>query len=277
MKYYILVFSGLLIISVNLFFFSCNRTCDNSIDEKSDSLIMGNNEKKVKHKKYYKIPLSIDLLNYIKDHNKNYNPELLNSVSNSDKYFNEDKKQINFGVYVTDLGYTSIFKQNQRSIEYFNVLKRMAEDLNITEGYGESLLKRIDRNINNSDSLKYIAEESYWDAFLGLEEKGKKKVLVNIIFGSWLESIYISSHTFTEKDKDMLMLLVGQSMVIENIKNYIMMEPYNEADYSNVMEDLKQIYLLLNRYSENIESIGSNDYEKIKTVISNIRNKYIKN
>ncbi len=89
MRCYILVFSWFFIF-ISLFFYSCNSGSDSKVLEKSDSLGVANNVNKVKRKNYYKVPLSIDLLNYIKEHNKNYNPELLNSVSNSDKYFNED-------------------------------------------------------------------------------------------------------------------------------------------------------------------------------------------
>jgi hypothetical protein len=80
MRCYILVFSGFFIF-VSLFFYSCNRGSGGKVLEKSDSLGVESNVNKVKRKNYYKIPLSIDLLNYIKEHNKNYNPELLNLYS----------------------------------------------------------------------------------------------------------------------------------------------------------------------------------------------------
>ena len=77
---------------------------------------------------------------------------------------------LNLGIYSTDLSYASLFDQTQASIKYMAVSKRMAEGLGILNAIDNTIVQRLEENVNNREAIMDIISESLLNTSSILEE-----------------------------------------------------------------------------------------------------------
>lgn len=234
----------LLISGITVIMFSCNETTppvENVLDDTS-SLV---NETEL-IKNTIKIPSPIELYAFMFDANARFGKGNLNSVDNLSKYNTNQKKALNLGIYASDLGYCTVFKQNKETFSYFSVTKKMADEMGLTEGFDEKIVKRIDQNMSNSDSLYQISNDSYSTAVRFLEQQGKGELLPLMITGAWVESVNIAIKSVDKfnPDNEIVLRIADQGLLLENL-----IEMYNslgeadkQADIYNKLLDLQQSY-----------------------------------
>ncbi len=269
-KFYIILFSILLF---NIW------ACDESNNNKTtDDKIV---EEKIEEINYnlvytkYKLPLPLKLFNFLEKYSE-FNNEYLNLPKNREKYISEIEKAVNLGIYTTDLVYCNIFTQSELSIEYFETTKLLANSINIEVGYNKIFIERLESNSNNKDSLIQIVDESYWKACNHLEESKQNNILPFVVFGSWIEGIYIISQSKESVPETRIKEhIINKKQGLENIINYLYdVQIESSAFYYN--DDLKKIIVkmenLLLLY-ENYELDNSNEnFVKIENKIIKIRN-----
>ena len=90
-----------------------------------------------------------------------YDMARLNPISNSDLYLSSSKASINLGIYGVDLGYLKMFDQNQEMFNYMLSIRSFCNKLNIPENYITDPIKRIEKDLGDSDSLLAIMNQSY--------------------------------------------------------------------------------------------------------------------
>jgi len=256
------------------FFIACNNVSNKkeAENENTDSSMVSTTDQiKVN---YYKIPCPSELFWFIKDFGANYSKRILNPVDNASKYNTNIKKALNFGIYGSDLFYSSVFKQNQETMKFYKQVKKLGSELNIVEGFDENIAKRVDNNLNNSDSLFVITSEANTNAIAYLEGLGKSNILPYITLGGWVESVYIASKQvkqFNPKDP-IVSIVIDQSYLLENIIGLFgSVEQDNDIiAYKDKLNKLLQLY-----YNAD-EVISRKQYENIVSEIQNIRNEFIK-
>jgi len=223
----------------------------------------------------YKLPLPLELFNFLEKYSQ-FNEEYLNSTKDIEKYFTEIEKAIILGIYTTDFAYCNIFANSNLSVVYFETSKLIANSINIEVGYNQNFVERIEANNNNKDSLVLIADESYWKACNHLEETGQKNILPFVVFGTWIEGVYIISQSKESVPETRIKEHVfNKKEGLENIINYLYdVQIETSAFYYN--DDLKKIIkkleILLSLY-EKYELQNSNEnYSEIEKEITKIRN-----
>jgi hypothetical protein len=141
--------------------------------------------------KYYQIPTPNEFFSVIKEIGGKSRPELMNPVSNSEKYLDTKFKALNFGVFSADLAYASCYEIGQSALEYFKAVETMGDELDISSAFDESVFARIEENLTNGDSLMTMSNETYFDAYNYLEENDRGNVLALVVAGGWIESMHI--------------------------------------------------------------------------------------
>lgn len=252
--------------------FSC-KNAGNSKEEESEAVDSTAVTDQIKVN-YYKIPCPSELFWFIKDFGASYSKNILNSPNNASNYNTNIKKALNFGVYGSDLFYSSVFKQNQETMKYYKQVKKLGSELNIVEGFDENIAKRVDNNLNNSDSLFTITSEANSNAIAYLEGLGKSNILPFITLGGWVESVYIASKQvkkFNTKDP-IVAIVIDQSYLLENITGLFgSVEQTPEiVEYTQKLMDLQKLY-----YSAD-DIITKKQYDNIVSKISEMRNELIK-
>ncbi|MFZ4412547.1 MAG: hypothetical protein ACOYOV_05650 [Bacteroidales bacterium] len=223
---------------------------------------------------YYKIPCPSELFWFIKDFGATYSRKISNPVNNASNYNNNIKKALNFGIYASDLFYASVFKQNQETMKFYKQVKKLGNELNIVEGFDDKISKRVDKNLNNSDSLFTITSEANSNAISYLEGLGKSNILPYITLGGWIESVYIASKqvkVFSPKDP-IVSIIIDQNYLLDNIIGLYGSVEQEESikEYTVKLKEIQKVY------DEADDIITKKQYEKIVEKISSLRNEFIK-
>lgn len=277
-KIYLKTLAVILLSSV----ISCNNSPVTNADDETitkDSINQenaGDNNSKIYTK--YKFPSPMEVYTVLIDNGVKFNEEFLNDVSNFKNYTTTEKLAINLGTYSADLAYCSLYQKNQQTMNYFAINKSIAEKLGLTTGFNKELVARLEKNINNPDSLIILTSNSYNDLINFLEEENRTELLPYIIFGEWIESMYItvnSTKTYSVDDIS-VNIVAEQSLLFENLYDYFTESEIDKASpelYKDV-ENLYELYIEL--YNNESEQITEEQFTKIKAEVSAIRNKWIK-
>lgn len=233
----------------------------------------------------YDLPLPVELYKFLKDNNMQFNNTLLNSTNNVTKYNTSVSKAINFGIYASDLAYCTVFEQNQNSILYFHTTKQLADELHIDKGYNESIIERMEENMDNNDSLHNIATKAYWNACNYLEENDNVNILPFVVSGGWIESMHLAMQTVDTQNPapEIMKEVAMQRAALENLMDYlydVMMDSNTFEVNEDVQElgfkfaDLKVVYDRLDENPADVP-ITKEQFQAIAETIETIRNSYI--
>jgi len=269
--------TGALIIVSAVLLFSCGGGKPDLNDDAEPMDSEQQEKMKIIENAFYKIPSPAELYIFLKEEKVFFNRNLMNPTSNKSKYNTTTKKALNFGIYASDLAYCSLFEQNQQTLDYYAVAKGLADDLGIVEGFDESIAERVDKNINNSDSLYKITSEAYWEAYTFLESQNKTNILPFISAGSWLESVYIAINSITKfnPDDEIVARIVEQELLLENLLAFL----YTFEEDENLKPIIKQFEELMDVYEELYDNtdvlITKKQFDNIAAKVGKIRKQFI--
>lgn len=250
-------------------FSSCNNNGKEEALSSADSAALMESKQKAQ-KVFFAIPSPLEMANMIKQSGASFNKSLLNPVSNASKYSNTISQAVNLGIYSADLSYCSSFDQTQDAMQYMSTSKKLADALGVTAALSENTLARLEKNVNNKDSLLDLVSESYaaTDAFL--KENDRASTTALIVAGGWVEAIYISTKLASSaKANSAIISRIGEQKDI--LKNLIsLIESYSgDKNLEGILADLKSIYAI---YENGVEvktesGVIKTDESAKKTVI----------
>lgn len=245
---------------------------------------------------FFQVPSPGEMLTFIKmvGGKNNTNVSFLNPVSNEKKYSDNKSKALNFGIYSCDLSYCSIFGLGSESLKYFKTVKAMGEEIGVSTAIKPEVLKRIETNIGQPDSLALITDDVYFSTFEALEAGQQGATLSLVVAGGWLESIYIATNLAKYQEKSPLIeRLADQKYTLENLIDFL--KKYeSDSNVLAVKTDFEGLLSEFNKIGEKeVESINSKKasktamlgggkqlvitkeiYDSISAKIKSIRNSY---
>ncbi len=251
------------------FFTSCNDSVPPSNNLLSDSV----NEESELQKTAVKVPSPIELYAFMYNADIKFSKEDLNPFENQSRYNTKIKRAINLGVYASDLAYCTVYQKNKETFNYFSVTKKIADDLGLTQGFDESIVKRIDKNMNNSDSLYQISNDSYSTAVQFLENQGKEDMLPLMITGAWIESVNLAVKSVKKFDpnSEIVVRIADQGLLLENILELFQYVKEN-PDYKNILDMLLDLQQSYDKLLDNGDKpITQKQFEEITNKIKAIR------
>src|ERR1044072_5604315 len=101
----------------------------------------------------FSIPSPIQTAFLIKNSGATYSKDILNASAKASSYSTNFSKALNLGIYGADLGYVTIYDQNQDAIGYLNAAKKMADELGVSGAFDQTTIERFAKNIGNKDSM----------------------------------------------------------------------------------------------------------------------------
>lgn len=185
-------------------------------------------------------PYQISIL--IKDLNIEYNPKVINPVSNAQIYNDNFKKALNLGVYGADLAYLNMNNQLNDLAKYFATIKILAEELQLSAAFERKTIERIEENLSNEDSLLHILSKVYRNTDRYLKENNRNNIGVLVLTGGWVESVYFLAQISELTQSDAIMTRLGeQKYPLENLIK-ILTPYYNDSDqYASLIESLVEL------------------------------------
>ncbi|OQY02020.1 MAG: hypothetical protein B6I20_07290 [Bacteroidetes bacterium 4572_117] len=290
----------LLFVFVALFAFS---SCNNNEEEETqndtiDSAEMHNPTIVKINDRLFSVPSPFQIAILIKDNDVPYDKALLNPVQNQVNYSTNYKQALNLGIYGADLSYLNIYEQLPDAASYFAVVKVLSKSLGISSTLDEKVIKRIENNSNNKDSLLYILSTIYRNADAYLFNNDRNEVGLLILAGGWVESLYLMTKTIKVKNNQEIINRIGeQKHPLDNLIE--LLRPYYgkiSDEFDVFLEDLVELAAIFDgvvieyTYSEPIvdeanklttitseTKIIINEYQidKVTEMIDSIRTKII--
>ena len=212
------------------------NTVDQEIIDKNQNLMTTFGDK------LFSIPSPIQTAMLIKKKGGNYDNTILSKPGNISNYGTSYQKALNLGVFGADLGYTSIYDQQQDALEYINTVNQLSKDLGISGAFDQELLERFSENTSNEDSLVKIITQAYRKGDQFLKENDQKDISVLILTGGWIEALYFATDVAEKtKNKDIYQRIAEQkntlSSLIAILKEYKSSDAFDEL--ISGMEKLK--------------------------------------
>lgn len=192
------------------------------------------------------MPSPIEMAILVKHAGGEYNSKLLNDVKNLDRYVTNGKRTINMGVYSSDVGYTSLYKQTQETVFYLNNVRILSDAIGLSDAFEQSMFDRVESNIENRDSLLQLLSSSYDVANQYLKDNDRMYTSVLMIAGGWVESMYLAANLGANggRPQDIISLrILEQEQVLVKIITAMKMidnEPL-VAEFAGKLEELSAI------------------------------------
>jgi len=139
------------------------------------------------------LPSPVETAALLKKAGAGYNKEILNIAKNASQYRTVEGQALNLGIYGTDLSYSSIFEQTQECILYISSAKRLSEQIGVSDAFNASIIDRVDKNLNEKDSMLNIITDAYWIANSQLKENNRPNIAALVIAGGWVEGLFIGT------------------------------------------------------------------------------------
>lgn len=258
-------------------FFSCNT----STNQKSDLDDVGEidtaafqyqeqaqNVKKI----FYNVPSPIEMAAIMQRAGASYNFNLLNRIEYVDKYTTNSTMALNLGIYGADLSYTRMFDQIQESVNFLSVIRKLSDGLGIPQEPGRFAVSRIEKNIENRDSLLLIITDVYGAADIYLKENNRGSTAALIILGGWVEALYIATNIVDEnvENKEVLDRIAEQKYSIQNLIDLLASYEGDEiiALYLPTLNELNEIYNLVEIKASKTE-IKTDSVHKVTSINNN--------
>jgi hypothetical protein len=204
---------------------------------------------------------------------------------------------LNLGIYSTDLSYASLFDQTQASIKYMSASKKMAEGLGILNAIDNTVIQRLEENVNNREVIMDIISETFLNTNSILEENDRVAIGSIILVGGWIEGLYIATslvENIQNADNELVERIIDQKLSLNTVINLLSQNTDN-PDVVDVLKDVNTLKAIYDEVqisgsdieaipdqgegvttlrSKNVVSVSPAVFDKLKTKVKEIRAKY---
>lgn len=199
---------------------------------------------------FYSLPSPLETAMILKQAGAVYDQSLLNSKDNVSKYVTNKQMSINLGIYTTDLSYASLFDQTQTTIKYMNASKKMAEGLGILNAIDESIVERLEANVNNRDVIMDIISETILNSSSFFEENDRQALSSLVLVGGWIEGLYIATNLIPDdvnlKSNELVNRIVDQKLTLKTVIRLLDANKEN-ADVDKVLVNIYELEKIYNK------------------------------
>ncbi|MCR5697182.1 MAG: hypothetical protein K6G73_09430 [Marinilabiliaceae bacterium] len=235
MKLGYLIIPAASIIALTSCQFNRNQTTGEFDDTQANTLIEMQAEDDLNKSKaiLYTLPSPIEIASIIKESDVKYDEDLLNNISNSERYTSGLKMALNLGIYSSDMSLASMFNQSQKTVEYLNSLKSLSSRLGIAQLIDDETISRLESKGTTKDEMLDIISEVYMKINNYLTENNRKNVATMVLVGGWTEGLYVALNIAdVNADKNRLLAerIIGQKMALNTVIDIIESTPNAEND-----------------------------------------------
>ncbi len=218
----------------------------------------------------YPIPTAFEVIKLLNNAGASYILSLSNPVENVDKYIPAKSKALNLGIYGADLSYASTYQMKQETMNYLKVSKKLIDELQITSAFNVEFAMRVEKNIDNKDSLIHIISDSFYDTYEFLVNNGKDNTSLLVMTGSWIEGLYITAQMaiISKNSEDILKIVANQKEPLAKLLE--LMKPYtNDKDITEMTEALKPLTDIF--ATVGVDNLTKEQFDQINKAVTEVR------
>ncbi|MBS1637886.1 MAG: hypothetical protein JST26_18380 [Bacteroidetes bacterium] len=218
---------------------------------------------------FFQVPSPGEMLTFIKmvGGTKNKNTSFLNSVDNQKNYTDNKLKALNFGIYSCDLSYCSIFEIGADALKYFKVVKQLGDQIGVSNAIKPEVLKRLEGNLGNPDSLAVITDDVYFSSFETLESGQQGPTLALVVAGGWIESLHIATNLAKyEENSPIISRLADQKYTLDNLVEFL--KKYeSDANVASIIPQFTELQAEFNKIAEKDAAAADTKDSKGKKIL----------
>ncbi|MBC7124510.1 MAG: hypothetical protein H5T24_02685, partial [Bacteroidales bacterium] len=193
--------------------------------------------------------------------------------------------------------HASLFDQTQATIKYMTVSKKMAEGLGILNAIDNSVIEKLEENINNRDVILETISETFLNTNSILEEDDRVAVGSIILVGGWIEGLYIATslvEDINKVDNEMVDRIIDQKLSLQTVLK-LLEQSNSNADVRELYSDMLELEKVYNDVkitvsdvkviqdgkskvatlkSKNVTTVSPEAFKKLKTKVIELRKKY---
>ena len=100
---------------------------------------------------------------------------------------------MNLGVYATDIGYLSSYDQSQDALDYFNVSKKLGDQIGVSSAIDDERVQEFESSLGSKEELGTVLDDAIGDTQGFLEESGRERTAILVASGTFSEGLHIIS------------------------------------------------------------------------------------
>ncbi len=222
----------------------------------------------------YPLPTSFEVTRLLIESGASYILDLCNKTDNVTKYISLRSKALNLGIYGADLSYAATYNQTQETMQFLEASSTLIDELQISTAFNQTLVDRVEANLDNVDSLITIISDSFYDSYKYLQENNQDKISILVLAGSWIEALYISTQiTMVTKENNQKIVDIISDQEASLTKLIELMDPVKDDQV------IKDIYINLasvkTLYDNASEPFSKKDLQDVLEEIEVLRNNII--
>ncbi len=217
----------------------------------------------------------------------------------TENYDTNNKKAMALGMLSADLGYLNVYQRSSLIVEYLSAIKRLSDDLKVSQFFDFQSFKRIATSNDNIDSLLFLSVQSFQEMDSYLRESARSNLSLLVITGVWLEGLYLLTQVASEKETEKLRERIGEQKILFSMLYPILKiysdDPYFESlvadfkEFQNIFDQVKITYevgdpvtevidghVVITQNEVSVVEITDEQLQQIISTTEKIRNKLIK-
>lgn len=194
---------------------------------------------------FFRFPSPEEVFSFLTESDVNFKESITNDAKKHKEYLDSKIQTLNIGIYIADLAYLTVFDRND-TFDYFEAIHTLSQKIQISAAFSDDLLNRVQKNLDNVDSLLILSDEAYKNIVDYLVANKMENSLALISIGAYIESLHISTSLVNdfETDADMVQKIADQRFAFENLYNYAEqnLTSKSEKNYLALLKEIKDIY-----------------------------------
>nr|WP_294861223.1 hypothetical protein [uncultured Fluviicola sp.] len=189
--------------------------------------------------KIFSIPSPMQMAMLLEESKSPYNELLLSDLDRVGDYTSEYKKALNLGVYGTDLGYVSIYKQNSIALKYLSTIEKLTSKLGLEGAFDKDFMSRFERNSTNKDSMMVIVSDAFKKSDNFLKSNNRKSVSALILVGGWIESMYLACNINKEHANQKILDRIAEQTETLNTIIELLTDYNKKGEWDELITDME--------------------------------------
>jgi len=250
-----------------ILFSSCKEDNKNNNDE--NIINNQNNQKKqvINEESINEIissfPSPIEMAAVLKSLNQPFNKKYLIDPDITLNYDLNTKKAFALGILSADLGYLNVYEKTNLIVEYLSAIKKLSDELRVSQFFDFQTLKRLATSNENIDSLQFLSVQSFRDMDEYLRSSGKSNLSLLAVTGVYIESLYLLSQVAESTPTEDLKQRIGeQKFLLDLLYPVIKIYSLDDKYFSQLYNQLTEIYSIYQKIEIKYEQ-GENKTEII--------------
>ncbi|MNJ92073.1 hypothetical protein D3C87_97290 [compost metagenome] len=215
--------------------------------------------------KIFSIPSPMQMAMLLEQSKSPYNEMLLNDLDKVSDYTSEYKKALNLGVYGTDLGYVSIYKQNSIALKYLSTIEKLTSKLGLEGAFDKDFMSRFEKNSTNKDSMMVIVSDAFKKSDNFLKQNNRKTVSALILVGGWVESMYLACNINKAHPNEKILDRIAEQTETLNTIIELLTDYNKKGEWDELIKDMKDMKFYFDQITITYEHMEPITNAKTKT------------